>query len=188
MMHILTNFNCQQFSELYRSIEPHMLRIHSGGRISKITTKTMFMIALCFCKHALSFRYLQEQFGLSSSYLERIIFSTISACHVPLFHIFVKWVTHEENERDQTLFENFPYSMCAVVASVQEITREKNSQNIWYSGKHKKHCIKIQAAVGPKGLLIDLRGPVPGSVHDFSLLQNSGLVSKLISERNRFMD
>ena len=41
--------------------------------------------------------------------------------------------------------------------------------------------------MGPKGLLMDLRGPAPGSVHDFHLFEISNLVFKLIAERNRYM-
>ena len=34
---------------------------------------------------------------------------------------------------------------------------------------------------------MDLRGPVPGSVHDFHLFEVSNIVSTLIAERNRYM-
>ena len=189
VMKTLTNFDCQQFSVLYNQVEPFLNVHHSGGRKSKLSIKTMFLITICFCKHALSFKILGTQFGLDSSYLERIVWSTISICHNVLFNFTVKWFTQEENEREisQTLFDYFPNAICAVVASVQEISRPKKNQSIWYSGKHKKHCIKIQAAISPRGLLIDLKGPVQGPVHDFLLFQNSDLVSKLNSERNRYM-
>ena len=125
MMQILTNFNCQQFSELFQQVEPFMLAHHLGGRKSKISVKTMFMITICFCKHAMSFRLLQGQFGLDNSYLERIVVTTIAICHGVLFSSHVRWHIHEENKRDHTLFENFPNSMCAIDASVQEISRPK---------------------------------------------------------------
>ena len=186
-MQILTNFNCQQFSELFRQVEPFMLACHSGGRKSKISIKTMFMITICFCKHAMSWRLLQGQFGLDSSYIERIVITTIATCHMVLFNIHVKWYMHEENERDLTLFENFPNAICAIDASVQEISRPRQNQKQWYSGKHKKHCIKVQAAVGPKGLLMDVRGPVPGSIHDFHLFEASNILPTLLAERNRYL-
>ena len=126
-----------------------MLVHHSGGRKSRITIKTMFLITVCFCKHAMSFKLLEIQFGLDDSYIERIVMSTISLCHVILYNFTVRWFTQEENERDQTLFDNFPNAMCAIDASVQEISQPEQNQRIWYSGKHKKHCIKIQAAISP---------------------------------------
>ena len=109
----------------------------------------MFLITVCFCKHAMSFKLLEIQFGLDDSYIERIVMSIILICHVILYNFTVRWFTQEENERDQTLFDNFPNAMCAIDASVQEISQPEQNQRIWYSGKHKKHCIKIQAAISP---------------------------------------
>ena len=120
MMKTLTNFKCQEFLILFQVIEPYLENAYIGGRKSKLSIKTMFLIALCFCKHALSFVFLETQFGFNHSYLERIVFHTISICHHILFNFAVKWISQEENERDGILFEYFPFATCAIDGQYQK--------------------------------------------------------------------
>jgi hypothetical protein len=55
-------------------------------------------------------------------------------------------------------------------------------QWLYYSGKKKRHTIKYEVAVHVRtGRIIWISGPVPGSVHDSTLLQHAGLCSQLLT-------
>lgn len=48
----------------------------------------------------------------------------------------------------------------------------------YYSGKYEFHCVKMQVAVGPQGVAVDIKGPYIGSVHDFIFLQQTNTKKK----------
>ena len=48
----------------------------------------------------------------------------------------------------------------------------------YYSGKHKLHCVKYEAAVASNGLICSLVGPVPGRIHDLTLFR-AELINRL---------
>jgi DDE superfamily endonuclease len=54
-----------------------------------------------------------------------------------------------------------------------------DNQKPFYSGKKKRHTIKTQVAVQPDGTIGAVSGSVPGSVHDLTLLEGSGLLGNL---------
>ena len=101
-----------------------------------------------------------------------------------LYDSQVKWITLDELIANHQTFGNHPFYIGAVDASVQKIHRPREDQRLWYSGKHKCHCIKVQAMVSPSGFLTDLRGPEPGSVHDCQMYQRSQLNARLCQERD----
>src|SRR5690349_13612686 len=56
-------------------------------------------------------------------------------------------------------------------------------QNVFYSGKKKRHTIKYEVAVRVSdGLLVWISGPFPGKVHDMAMLHDGNLCSYLVNQ------
>jgi len=54
-------------------------------------------------------------------------------------------------------------------ATKQPIERPKKRQKPFYSGKKKRHTIKTEIRINPKGRIVHVSKPKPGSIHDFEL-------------------
>lgn len=85
------------------------------------------------------------------------------------------------------LFRYFPNCIAAVDGSVQRIPRPGVDQQSFYSGKYGFHCLKMQVAVGPQGLAVDIKGPYKGAVHDFTIFQRTDTKNKILNERNNYI-
>lgn len=59
-MHLMTNFSIEDFKELYKSIEDILApRSHKD---EMLTPNTKFLLTICWCKHAETFKYIAENF------------------------------------------------------------------------------------------------------------------------------
>lgn len=186
-MKILCNFTCNEFENLYSFVQIPMEIAHQGGRNSYYSPKTVFLITLCFLKTAMNFTQLQVNFGFTSIYIGMLIDKTVSICCPILSQKAIKWISMIQNIQKHALFRFFPNCLVAVDASVQRIPRPKIDQASYFSGKHGFHCLKMQVAVGPQGLAVDINGPFKGAVHDFNVLQQTQTLNKINNERNRFI-
>lgn len=54
-------------------------------------------------------------------------------------------------------------------ATEQPIERPKRRQTQYYSGKKKRHTLKTEIRVTPKGRIVGVSNSSPGSVHDFTI-------------------
>ena len=73
-----------------------------------------------------------------------------------------------------------------VDATEQEVPKPKDklARKQRYSGKKKQHTLKSQVAVSNR-LVLHLSKPVPGSVHDFSLLRATGVVYSVQAQQRK---
>ena len=183
-MHVFTNFSCDEFRTLWNLVGSIVIGSCSGGRHSKLSPSTWLLVVLYWCKHAPTWRQLGSSLGYSEQHIARKVLSLMHVVAPMVFCKFVRWISMDELVLNHQQFENFPNCLGAVDASVQRIHRPENDQRRWYSGKHKCHCIKVQAMVSPSGLLVDLTGPVCGSVHDLELYRETGLNDRLSRARD----
>ena len=51
----------------------------------------------------------------------------------------------------------------------QPIQRPSRKQQIWYSGKKKRHTIKTEIVITENGRIVSVSKPAPGRVHDFEI-------------------
>jgi hypothetical protein len=59
---------------------------------------------------------------------------------------------------------------CLIInATEQPIERPQKRQKPFYSGKKKRHTIKTEVHINPKGRIVHISKSKPGSVHDFEL-------------------
>ena len=112
---------------------------------------------------------MQVQFGFTDTYMAMIVNETVDTCSPIIEKWGIRWISMDENIQNNNLFRFFPNCIAAVDGSVQHIPRPKYDQASYYSGKYGFHCLKMQVAVGPQGLAVDIKGPYKGSVHDFTI-------------------
>lgn len=85
---------------------------------------------------------------------------------------------HDRAKKLQTMKEieqMFPELKAFTDATEQEIPRPKNKRKrrTHYSGKKKRHTVKVQLTVNSDGLIVHQTGHVKGSMHDYSLFKRS---------------
>jgi hypothetical protein len=85
---------------------------------------------------------------------------------------------HDKVRRLQTIDEIeavFPGFKAFLDATEQEIPRPKNKRKrkTHYSGKKKRHAVKVQLTVNPNGLIVHKTMHVRGSMHDYALYKRS---------------
>lgn len=80
--------------------------------------------------------------------------------------------------------------MAIIDATEQRIERSHDdaTQKAHYSGKKKAHTRKTQVIVNEQGRIRDVSDSVPGSVHDISLLRQSGALERLPPEITAMAD
>jgi hypothetical protein len=71
-------------------------------------------------------------------------------------------------KKDRTLTEK-ELSVLIVDATEQQIERPKKKQSVYYSGRKKKHTLKVEVQVNGGGKIVRVSKPYPGSQHDFSI-------------------
>lgn len=57
---------------------------------------------------------------------------------------------------------------------------ETKWQRSVYNGHHRYHCLKWQGVNTPDGMICFLHGPYPGTAHDITILQDTGLLDTLM--------
>jgi hypothetical protein len=80
------------------------------------------------------------------------------------------------------VFGNFPGVFRIVDASPVFTNRPSRHQQQYYSGKFKRHCVKVQALVTPIGQCVHLSDVFRGSTHDKAMFDHSGVVRFLTEE------
>ena len=183
-MNLLTNFNVEEFKDLYQCVQPALeSRMH---RDVQLAGKTKFLLALFFCKFNETFEMILLNFGIKMTYAHQVILSTIEKTYKILLLKYVRWISVSQRITEYNIIlPDGPTLLGSLDATVQPINRPKVDQQLYYSGKHKQHCMKTQALVSPTGLLIHFSESVPGSVHDFTLFKNSNL-KLLIEQENAY--
>jgi hypothetical protein len=95
----------------------------------------------------------------------------------------------------RSVMDAFPEVALVIDAKEQRIRRPsgaddegKSRQKPHYSGKKKAHTLKNQIAVRPDGLIEAVSESVPGSVHDLTLLRETGLLKRLDPDEGAMMD
>ena len=110
-----------------------------------------------------TFIELGEQFGISESYSHKI-YHCISTILVKLKNI---------PNRKNLLEDNL--SKILIDVTEQQVERPLKNQKQFYSGKKKKHTIKVQLIICAISLKIISVRCKKGSVHDFKIFKNSKL-------------
>jgi len=167
----LTSLSRQLFQEMFSTVEP-LIVLNNGnrGRTEKLTQKDVLQMVLQFLAHGDSWTALGSLYGISSSTACRIVRDTISAIAE---HCFKKYVLGNVEEKQVTL-PSFPRAVTITDVTVQQIGRplDKSKARLFYSGKHKLHCIKSLCLHSTSGMLTACYPGYPGSRHDKSIFDD----------------
>jgi len=94
----------------------------------------------------------------------------------------IEWPDKGQRKRKMDQFmQEFP-DVAAIVDATEQPTQrpqDPDEQKRYYSGKKKRHTLKTQVVVGPDGELMGHSATVPGSQHDKSLYDDSGVGARL---------
>ena len=74
-------------------------------------------------------------------------------------------------------FDDFPGVMGIVDTSFLQVCKKKVGQGQYYSGKHKRHGVKIQTINACNGVVMEVSQLIPASVHDITIFRRSGAVA-----------
>lgn len=144
-----------------------------GGRKSKLSTEDILLLTYSYYRDYTTFYKLGLYFGIDESNAYRQISWCESVLHEYMIEPFDISKINIENELIVDVME------CPIERpKVKEIQRE------YYSGKKKKHTIKIQIIIEEKTRKIVGVAFDKGSVHDFNLFQKS---TKGLNDLSKFL-
>ena len=133
------------------------------GKKSSLCLEDMLLLTFYYMRHYPTFDQIGKSFGISESY----------ACKI--FHrittILVKVL--DMKSRNELLNSNLETILIDVTE--QSIERPQKKQKAYYSGKKKRHTIKVQLVVCLMTLQILSVICRKGHVHDFKILKESNL-------------
>jgi hypothetical protein len=115
--------------------------------------------------------------NVSKSFAERTLQKTLDNTQVPLGQFFP---ANQTNIQYELTFMNHPEAFCIVDASPVFIWRPARHQTEYYSGKYKRHCVKVQACLTPDGRCVHFSKVYCGRMHDRAIFDSSGLADFLV--------
>ena len=181
-----TGLEIKEFDTLYQTIESNykeyeIIRLDRPDRINKIGQGRPFQLELIdriimlliYYRMYLTFTLTGFLFDLDQSNVQRNIKHLeplVKSC-IPLpskVHRMTKKIRNIDE-----LIEYFPEMKAFVDATEQEIPRPKNKRRRknYYSGKKKRHTVKIQILTNKDGLIIHKTRHVNGKKHDYDLFK-----------------
>lgn len=160
----LFGVNVAQFEEIRQKVEPKwqltvISRYKRPGRAYKLELCDMILMLLLYYRSYVTQEFVGYLFGIDDSRVCRIIrrLEPILASIMAL----QKRKKLSKKEVETLLID----------ATEQPIERPKKRQKPYYSGKKKRHTLKTEIRVNPKGRIIHVSKSHPGSVHDFAVFK-----------------
>jgi hypothetical protein len=158
-------------------------RAIGGGASYTHDTRDRLLMAMIWLRVYPTYDVLGFIFDLHKSNIGRNLKPILSVLRK---HLTVEWPneTGRSKKSLDKFMEEFPEVVAIVDATEQPTYRpqDKEAQKRYYSGKKKRHTLKTQVVVRPTGELIDVSDTVPGSQHDKSLYDESGVADRLGSD------
>lgn len=111
---------------------------------------TAFLITLCYLKQNEDWRKTAVSFDIIYSKAYKKVKEIIISYHETLSERFIKLIgVSQRIQQYNQRYLDWPALLGSVDATVQSISRPHDNQDMYYSGKHKAHVIKVQAFVSP---------------------------------------
>jgi hypothetical protein len=130
------------------------------GRDCKLSLEEMLMALLMYYRHYVTQEFVGMLFNVDKATVCRII----KRLEPLLLEIMVL------PERDGLPADEL--EQLIIDATENQIERPKRNQELYYSGKKKRHTLKTEIRVTRKGRITNVSETVPGTVHDFELLKS----------------
>jgi hypothetical protein len=169
-------FTYEELQLLDRWLGPYL--ITSGrGRRRELETIDQLYVLLLYLTSGLTFKLLSRELAVPESLVFRTVDRALGTLHDPIEKAMPKNLG--ECPEPTRRFTEFPQAFGIVDASPVYIRRPGKNQKKYYSGKYKRHCVKIQAFVNADGRCLHLSQVSKGAGHDKRLFDASGLTTFL---------
>ena len=141
--------------------------------------KTRLVILLQWIYHGQTFEGLGKSMGLSHSCVQTSITSIWGDFTIAVFDNYV--LSSPKEYKSTRSFINYPAAVGALDATLLSINKpsEREENKKYFSGKHRKHGVKLQVLVAPDDTCIHYRGIIEGSRNNFYLFEQNTLTRNL---------
>lgn len=170
----LTGVTLDEFREVVRKVIPKWEAFQKkkkiSGRYSKINTlEDEVLLVLIYYRFYVSLQFLEYLFGLDESNICRHIQRL-----EPMLADGVKI------KRNRMLTQS---DLETIIIDATEIQTQRplRHQRQYYSGKKKKHSLKIEIMTDTRGEILSISKAVPGRIHDFKLRKQSDKIPRNIT-------
>jgi hypothetical protein len=172
---ILTALNPSELDEVVFSIAAKMGPMNHKGHPNRYSHEDIILFVLVWIITGSKFNILSLLLQIPMTTLHTLIIKNIADIAKIAADLWIPKNIYEESQNHK--FANFPEAIGAIDASLILITRPQSRelQRTLYSGKHKQHGFKIQAAVAPNRICFHFTSIYPGSTHDLTLFRQSNL-------------
>jgi len=173
----LTGLTVEKFDELLQNLtllyneaeekrlyKPNRQRAKGAGRKQRLSLEDKLLMLLMYYRLYTTHEFLGFIFNFDDSNVGRQI-NYIQPLLAKIFRIPTRRIKLSEEQ----LLEIF------VDATEQQIQRPKRKQKKYYSGKKKRHTIKNQIIVNPKGKILSASESNQGSTHDKKLYDKTNI-------------
>jgi transposase len=192
----LTGMSVREFDQLYEQVardideyderrlsQRERERAIGGGASYTHDGPNRLLMALIWLRVYPTYDVLGFIFGLHKSNIGRNLKPMLTVLGK---HLSIEWPdeTGQDKKPMNKFITEFPEVVAIVDATEQPTYRPKNKdeQKRYYSGKKKRHTLKTQVTVRPNGDIIHISDTVPGSQHDKSLYDTSGVDQRVEPE------
>lgn len=191
-----TGITLVEFRELERSAEPiwreleakrlarsDRKRAPGGGRSADLPYREQLLMTMIWLRLYLTLDVLGFLFGVDKATVSRYTTRMLPALR-KVGEETLGWMQPPKRGQGMNLTkarEAYPDLFAFVDATEQPVQRPGNQekQRKHYSGKKKRHTRKTQVIVNEHGIVRDVSESVPGSVHDRTLFDQSGVAEKI---------
>lgn len=158
----LFGVSVSQFETIYAKVDPLWQRkvidtYKRPGRDYKLDVADMVLMLLLYYRSYISQEFVGYLFGIDDSRVCRILQKLEPLLAKVMALPYRKYLSQKEVES------------LIIDATEQPIERPKKTQKPYYSGKKKRHTLKTEIRVTPRGRIVHVSKSRPGSVHDFEL-------------------
>jgi hypothetical protein len=163
-------FSWDEFLQLYQIAEPFLLQVGRGRRRT-CEPIDRFFVFLLYTTSGFAPRFISFALHVSIPWVQRAIAVCVKVLPAAFEHFFPKSL---EDIHCDDAFIHFPQAFAIVDASPIFVTCPSLHQEQYYSGKFKRHCVKVQALITPDGHCAHLSAVFRGATHDKAIFDRSG--------------
>jgi hypothetical protein len=189
----LTGMTVKEFEQMYERVvgdiasyeekrlrRPDRKRAVGGGASHSLDEGNRLLLALIWLRVYPTYEVLGFIFNLHKSNVSRNLKPILDILSK---HLEIEWPDKTERRKKSLneFMQDFPDVTVIVDATEQPTYRptDRDTQKRYYSGKKKRHTLKTQVLVLPDGTVAGFSDTVPGSQHDKSLFDASGVTDQL---------
>lgn len=167
----MTGLSYEYFGQLHDILYPYIQNQKRGRK--RLDTKTQLFIFLIWVTTGLSYSKLAVHLGIARSLIDRSVANIIGKSGPVLQERYLPRNISQVPRGAR--FRMSPEAIGAIDATPIFIQRptDQETQRSVYSGKYKRHCMKIQCLVSPDGLCIHYAGAYRGAKHDSKIFRDS---------------